>query len=107
MGHRRVDFLILGRQLIFVEIDGSQHYNNPKRTQADRQRDSEIYPILGENSLSLRLTNRMVSDGTAEQTLQSSVPIQGEAIPRVGAQSSRLSRGRPLILQTLKERVRQ
>lgn len=69
VGRRRVDFLILGRQLIFVEIDGQHHYQ-PERIRADRARDRQIYPILGPDSLSLRLTNRMVFDGTAEETLQ-------------------------------------
>jgi very-short-patch-repair endonuclease len=69
VGHRRVDFLILGKRLIFVEIDGQPHYQ-PERIRADRARDGEIYPILGSDSLSLRLTNRAVFDGTAEETLQ-------------------------------------
>jgi very-short-patch-repair endonuclease len=69
VGRRRVDFLILGRQLIFVEIDGGYHYQR-ERIKADRARDKQIYPILGSDSLSLRLTNRMVFDGTAEETLQ-------------------------------------
>ena len=64
VGRRRVDFLILGRQLIFVEIDGGYHYQR-ERIKADRARDKQIYPILGSDSLSLRLTNRMVFDGTA------------------------------------------
>jgi very-short-patch-repair endonuclease len=69
VGRRRVDFLILGRQLIFVEIDGGHHYQH-ERIKADRARDKQIYPILGSNSLSLRFTNRMVFDGTAKDTLQ-------------------------------------
>jgi hypothetical protein len=69
VGRRRVDFLILGRQLIFVEIDSWYHYQ-PERIKADRARDEQIYPILGSDSLALRLTNRMVFDGTAEETLQ-------------------------------------
>jgi very-short-patch-repair endonuclease len=69
VGRRRVDFLILGRQLIFVEIDGGHHYQL-ERIKADRARDKQIYPILGSDSLSLRLTNRMVFDGTAKDTLQ-------------------------------------
>jgi very-short-patch-repair endonuclease len=70
VGRRRVDFLILGKQLIFVEIDGGYHYQQPGRLKADRVRDRQIYPILGSDSLSLRLTNRQVFDGTAEETLQ-------------------------------------
>jgi hypothetical protein len=69
VGRRRVDFLILGKRLIFVEIDGQHHYQ-PERIRADRARDREIYPLLGSDSLSLRLTNRAVFDGTAEETLQ-------------------------------------
>jgi len=69
VGHRRVDFLILGKRLIFIEIDGGYHYK-PERIRADRTRDQEIYQILGADSLSLRLTNRAVFDGTAEETLQ-------------------------------------
>ena len=69
VGRRRVDFLILGKQLIFVEVDGTHHYK-PERIKADRTRDREIYPILGPDSLCLRLTNRAVFDGTAEETLQ-------------------------------------
>jgi len=69
VGRRRVDFLILGKQLIFVEVDGVHHYQS-ERSKADRARDREIYPILGSDSLALRLTNRAVFDGTAEETLQ-------------------------------------
>jgi len=69
VGHRRVDFLILGKRLIFVEIDGAHHYK-PDWVKADRTRDQEIYPILGPDSLCLRLTNSAVFDGTAEETLQ-------------------------------------
>ncbi|SRR6266576_1235194 len=69
VGRRRVDFLILGKRLIFVEIDGSQHYK-PDWIKADRARDQEIYPILGPDSLCLRLPNGAVFDGTAEETLQ-------------------------------------
>ena len=69
LGHRRVDFLILGKRLIFVEIDGGHHYQS-ERIRADRVRDKEIYPILGSDSLSLRLANRAIFDGTAEETLQ-------------------------------------
>jgi hypothetical protein len=69
VGRRRVDFLILGKQLIFVEVDGGHHYQ-PARIKADRARDREIYPILGPDSLALRLTNRMVFDGATEETLQ-------------------------------------
>ncbi len=81
VGRRRVDFLILGRQLIFVEIDGGYHYQR-ERIKADRARDKQIYPILGSDSLSLRLTNRMVFDGTAKDTLQhlfryKGVPFRG------------------------------
>jgi len=64
VGRRRVDFLILGKRVIFVEIDGQHHYQ-PERIKADRARDEQIYPILGSDSLALRLTNRMVFDGTA------------------------------------------
>jgi hypothetical protein len=45
VGRRRVDFLIPGRQLIFVEIDSWYHYQ-PERIKADRARDKQIYPIL-------------------------------------------------------------
>jgi very-short-patch-repair endonuclease len=45
VGRRRVDFLILGRQLIFVEIDGGYHYR-PERIKPDRARDKQICPIL-------------------------------------------------------------
>lgn len=69
VGHRRVDFLILGKRLIFIEIDGGYRYK-PERVRADRTRDQEIYQILGADSLSLRLTDRAVFDGTAEETLQ-------------------------------------
>ena len=69
VGRRRVDFLILGKQLIFVEVDGGHHYQ-PERIKADRARDREIYPILGSDSLALRLTNRAIFDGTAKETLQ-------------------------------------
>ncbi len=69
VGRRRVDFLILGKRLIFVEIDGAQHYK-PDWIKADRTRDEETYPILGHDSLCLWLSNGAVCDGTAEETLR-------------------------------------
>jgi very-short-patch-repair endonuclease len=76
VGRRRVDFLILGRQLIFVEIDSWYHYQ-PERVKADRARDEQIYPILGSDSLALRLTNHMVFDSKPRRRFSISFAING------------------------------
>ena len=99
VGRRRVDFLILGRQLIFVEIDGGYHFQR-ERIKADRARDKQIYPILGSDSLSLRLTNRMVFDGTAKDTLQHLFRYKGGALSRFRKEPPHLSAGGFLVLQT-------
>ncbi len=81
IGNRIVDFVVLSRPVLLIEIDGGYHFT-PAQVKKDRQRDREISQALGDvPALFLRFSDSQVFDDSAEETLKKLFPGQ-EKHPR-------------------------
>jgi very-short-patch-repair endonuclease len=74
IGNRIVDFVVLSRPVLLIEIDGGYHFTSAQ-VKKDRQRDREISQALGEvPALFLRFSDSQVFDDSAEATLKKLFP---------------------------------
>lgn len=72
--NRIVDFVVLSRPLLLVEVDGRYHFT-PAQIKRDRLRDRQISRALGDvPALFLRFADSQVFDDSAEATLKKLFP---------------------------------
>jgi very-short-patch-repair endonuclease len=73
--NRIVDFVVLSRLLLLIEIDGS-YYFTPVQNKRDRLRDRQLSRALGEvPTLFLRFVDAPVFEDSAEATLKKLFPV--------------------------------